>query len=188
MATPVSRFAAEPAVVGVRCRQGRAPKGRSRAHRLGLGQSSGHHKRGGVRVLAAGQPGPPLRRFTLRRPRRRRIAALLQRPRFGQDRRPHQQRRGKKQTGPMHQHRALQHNTECQRATETAPLQNFSRSNKLGSFVHSPLLATARCLSVNPSLWSSNAGPLRRSYAQQALRWVRHKLVALAKSRPKLEL
>lgn len=41
-------------------------------HRFGLGQPPSHHQRCGVRVLAAaGQPGPPLRRLALRRPRRR---------------------------------------------------------------------------------------------------------------------
>jgi transposase InsO family protein len=68
------------------------------------------HQRGGVRVLAASQHRPLLRRRSLRCPRRRRAAAVLGRRSTGQNRRAPHHRRGTNQTGHAHQRKHLKHN------------------------------------------------------------------------------
>lgn len=84
---------------------------RAPAPGLRLGLAAGHHQRGGVRVVAAGQYRQALGRATLRRSCRRGPAEVLGRRAIGQNRSPQQHRGGTKQEGLPHPRTGLTTNT-----------------------------------------------------------------------------
>ena len=98
--------------------------------------------------LGAHHAGVPLRR-----PRRRRPAAVLHRRRSGQDRRAHQPRRGKKQTGLPHPRTGLNHNPECQGSTGAEP---STINHQPSTINHQPSTINHQPSTINQSVGRSS--------------------------------